>query len=207
MHNSQRHTSGSEPAEKLYFAYGSNLSFEQMAKRCPQSRFIGRGRLYQHQFQINERGYANIVYLGSRNPDAFVDGLCYLLAQNDETNLDRAEGVPTAYSKKILDIEFFPAPISLLGRLLTEIVQRPILPTPLQQLATQTSVGGEITQALVYLSSDYVQPGLPWDEYIQRMELGLQNALALGISSAYVENDVGPTLKTGRGVRKAKDPA
>ncbi|KAF3092116.1 hypothetical protein TWF102_008525 [Orbilia oligospora] len=140
--------------ETLYFAYGSNLSFEQMARRCPQSRYVGRARLHGYQFQINERGYANVV----ERPGLFVEGLCYRLHPEDEARLDRAEGVPTAKE-------------------------------------------GEEVLVMVYLSTRHVTPGPPWDEYIIRMEQGLQQALRLGVSSDYVEDEVRPALKTGKGDR------
>ena len=31
---------------KLYLAYGSNLSVEQMKERCPDARVFGTGKLY-----------------------------------------------------------------------------------------------------------------------------------------------------------------
>ncbi|KAF3939706.1 hypothetical protein ABW19_dt0206817 [Dactylella cylindrospora] len=198
-------TSTPEPAEKLYFAYGSNLSFEQMAKRCPQSRFIGRARLHQYKFQINERGYANVLNVKHHDPQAFVDGLCYLLTEQDEARLDRAEGVPTAYIKKMLDAEFFPGPVNLLGRTVTNIVRRSELPSSDLPLEPQGQQKGEMTQVMVYLSVEYIQSDRPWDEYIHRMKLGLQEALRLGISPAYVENDVLPLLKIGKGVRNSKN--
>jgi hypothetical protein len=48
-------------SDKLYFAYGSNLSPEQMARRCPDSIFLGKATLRGYRWQINERGVANIV--------------------------------------------------------------------------------------------------------------------------------------------------
>jgi Gamma-glutamyl cyclotransferase, AIG2-like len=248
--------------QTLYFAYGSNLSFDQMSKRCPQSRFVGRARLYQYHFQINERGFANVV--PTRNPESFVDGLCYRLTIDDEERLDRSEGVPTAYQKQMLDVEFFAATPSLLGRDVTDIVRNrgssvqslspyrgasyadqrkeesyqewsggqaqqntvlkstahrrsQSLPGRVEQLGTlnirvdvtvwdeqppPAQARGELTKVMVYLSSVYAKDGYPWDEYIERMELGLQEALKLGISETYVQKCVRPYLRTGRGERE-----
>ncbi|KAF3226249.1 hypothetical protein TWF106_000743 [Orbilia oligospora] len=147
--------------ETLYFAYGSNLSFEQMARRCPQSRYVGRARLHGYQFQINERGFANVV----ERLGLFVEGLCYRLHPEDEVRLDRAEGVPTAQNRQ------------------------------------RDHRKGEEALAMVYLSTRHVTPGLPWDEYIIRMEQGLEQALRLGVSSDYIENEVRPALRTGKGDR------
>ncbi|KAF3231222.1 hypothetical protein TWF192_003665 [Orbilia oligospora] len=180
--------------ETLYFAYGSNLSFEQMARRCPQSRYVGRARLHGYQFQINERGFANVV----ERLGLFVEGLCYRLHSEDEVRLDRAEGVPTAYVKEEKNVEFFPAQAALLGRTVTDLVQDS---TPISQNRQRDHRKGEEALAMVYLSTRHVTPGLPWDEYIIRMEQGLEQALRLGVSSDYIENEVRPALRTGKGDR------
>lgn len=45
----------------LYFAYGSNMHVGQMSFRCPASRPVGRARLLDWRFRINQRGVATIV--------------------------------------------------------------------------------------------------------------------------------------------------
>ncbi len=45
----------------FYFAYGSNLSFAQMAQRCPGATPVGKALLTGWRYLIYERGYANIV--------------------------------------------------------------------------------------------------------------------------------------------------
>jgi gamma-glutamylcyclotransferase len=242
-----RRSAARRRGQVLYFAYGSNLSFDQMARRCPKSRFVGRARLYQYEFQINERGFANVVKV--RDPEVFVDGLCYRLTKADEAALDRSEGVPTAYQKTELEVEFFPASPTLLGRDVTDIVDNrdssspalgPALGRPsasrdepltglpaivrrgIGSLLTRfeeyeikeerppsvepkstSETRGVPAKAMVYLSTRFVQPDRPWDEYIDRMELGLREALRLGISDAYVRKEVRPWLKVGKGVRKS----
>jgi hypothetical protein len=187
---------------------------------------------------------------------SFVDGLCYLLSSDDEARLDRSEGVPTAYQKIILDVEFFAAGVTLVGRKVSEIIDhhnsksRPRGPpwgessagqvrdksrclerwessqhsrrlhrsghrrcnsAPgrvdyyTKEQTTQRKVivgkGGESAKALVYLSQNYIQDDRPWDEYIDRMEWGLEEALKQGISNEYVETVIRPFLRRGRGVR------
>jgi gamma-glutamylcyclotransferase (GGCT)/AIG2-like uncharacterized protein YtfP len=44
-----------------YFVYGSNLSFAQMAQRCPSATPFGKARLIGWRYLIYGRGYANIV--------------------------------------------------------------------------------------------------------------------------------------------------
>lgn len=108
----------SDTTQSLYFAYGSNLSLDQMRVRCPHSRYIGRARLPDYRWQINQRGFANVV----PEPGSFVEGLCYILTFTDEARLDRNEGVPVAYEKIYKEVEVFPATAALYGRDVDEIV-------------------------------------------------------------------------------------
>lgn len=101
------------PGWNVYFAYGSNLHLAQMAHRCPESRYLGIGRLHGFRWQINERGYANVV----ADEEGSVDGICYLLGREDEDILDIKEGVDSgAYEKKLLQIEIVCCPVTLVGR-------------------------------------------------------------------------------------------
>lgn len=104
---------------KIYFAYGSNLHLRQMAERCPESRLLGIARLHGFRWHINQRGYANVVAEGGSS----VDGICYLLSNDDEQSLDRSEGVQVgAYEKKFLQIEIICQPAALVGRDVAQIV-------------------------------------------------------------------------------------
>lgn len=73
----------------LYFAYGANMDAAAMARRCPVSRLIGRGRLDRHRFIIMREGYASVV----RDPRARVWGVVWELAAADLPALDRYEGI------------------------------------------------------------------------------------------------------------------
>ncbi|TRX89646.1 hypothetical protein FHL15_009396 [Xylaria flabelliformis] len=122
----------SQDKERLYFAYGSNLSTTQMRNRCPSSTPIGLAQLTGWTWIINERGYANIVQneykssLQTRDTEDQVEtneghdsswdqpweivsgpgvyGLVYRLHPDDEETLDRCEGVGYAYEREVLDV-------------------------------------------------------------------------------------------------------
>jgi len=85
----------------LYFAYGSNMWLNQMARRCPGNTYIGIGVLKDWKWLINRSGYANVV----PSPDDIVYGLVYTLTPSDEATLDTYEGVPNAYVKQAHSIE------------------------------------------------------------------------------------------------------
>ena len=183
----------------LYFAFGSNLHLGQMAERCPESRYVGMARLRGWRFHINNRRYANVVF----SPDSCVEGLVYRLSATDEASLDISEGVPTAYEKWLLEIELFTTPIEHVARAVPELAKE-LETNNLRRSASRKTPGydnsgglqhhspttsrGQYTPALVYLSTKHVREGKPWDEYIDRMNLGIIDACKLGLSDRYIKH-------------------
>lgn len=191
-------------AETLYFAFGSNLWLSQMAERCPGSRYMGRAVLNNFRWQINQRGFANIMPCQGTQ----VEGLCYVLSANDEARLDRSEGVPTAYEKARVGVKLFPAEPMLMGRKTSEIVRRDLVRTASQRsnwrntecicfpcsYTMYCAPVGEDARALIYISTQYIQNSSPRQEYRERMLKGIRNARQLGVSSTYVSNVIRPAL-------------
>ena len=207
-------------------------------------------------------------------PNAFVEGLCYLLSAEDEARLDRSEGVPTAYQKKWTEVDFYPAAVKLLGRKVTEILRfdlmgrdawlpaghsrvpqvaggdmapqyraqdpveyiRPVkevteityfrrdgrtqsieqtgssqrrgqsVPAgnrnPIEGRVPSNLAGGNLgepARVLVYLSQNHIKEGLPWDEYVERMNWGIIDAVDLGVSQQYIDNAIAPFLARATG--------
>jgi len=66
-------------SRKEYFAYGSNLNFEQMAYRCPEATVVGTAKL---------DGYE----------------LIWSVTDHDESQLDCYEGYPTFYDKETMTV-------------------------------------------------------------------------------------------------------
>ncbi|KAK4660051.1 hypothetical protein QC762_0015010 [Podospora pseudocomata] len=148
---------------KLYFGYGSNLWLDQMSRRCPSSPYLGIGRLRQHKWFINSRGYANIAHVPTPSPPSEVWGLIYALTPQDEDMLDINEGVPYAYEKRELTIEFW-------------------------ERDGDKQRKGEEREALVYIDFERDKGGFkPREEYIVRMNRGIDDALREGVPSSYVE--------------------
>ncbi|KAF5020785.1 hypothetical protein F66182_7180 [Fusarium sp. NRRL 66182] len=159
--------------EVLYFAYGSNLSTEQMRERCPYSTPVGLAHLKGWKWIINGRGYANVVQLpiddDDNTPEAEerrqpsvkgkekaveadeggVYGLLYLVPPEDEERLDGYEGVPWAYQKFQVDVKW----------------------------ANADKEDDETLRALVYVDGLRVAEDVPRDEYVERMERGIEDAV------------------------------
>jgi phage replication-related protein YjqB (UPF0714/DUF867 family)/gamma-glutamylcyclotransferase (GGCT)/AIG2-like uncharacterized protein YtfP len=78
-----------------YFAYGSNLSTQQMTRRCPDATDPRRATLADHGWLINERGVATVEPFDGNE----VHGVVWQLSDRDLATLDSAEGVPVRYRR------------------------------------------------------------------------------------------------------------
>jgi gamma-glutamylcyclotransferase len=193
-HNTLVYSDANQPSAKLYFGYGSNLWIQQMHKRCPGSHFVGIGRLKGYKWIINDRGYANIVELPkglSECAQNEVWGLIFYLLPHDEAQLDKNEGVPYAYTKETLRVDLWP---SRLYDLVTKVD------------VEEKSVRKEV---LVYISRQRTKEDRPKDEYVYRMNKGIDDAIVFGLPEQYV-NEVmrkfipGKQAVDGRTLAKAE---
>jgi hypothetical protein len=85
---------------KMYFAYGSNLNLEQMAKRCPGAVPIGPAILKGYKLIFNY--YASIE---NTNDNRYVvQGGLWYINKIHESKLDRYEGVSDRlyYKKQVI---------------------------------------------------------------------------------------------------------
>lgn len=85
--------------KKYYIAYGSNLSVEQMAYRCPDAKIAGQAVLAGRELLF--RGCATIA----PNPKKNTPVLVWEISERDEENLDLYEGYPNYYRKEDLNLE------------------------------------------------------------------------------------------------------
>ena len=76
----------------LYFAYGSNMNWDQMQDRCPSAQFICKAKLPNHRLeftrQSKKRGVADAV----KNSGSDIWGVIYEINNNDISRLDKKEG-------------------------------------------------------------------------------------------------------------------
>lgn len=83
---------------KYYVAYGSNLSVEQMAYRCPDATIVGTGVL--EGWRLVFRTHATIEPCEGFS----VPVLVWAISGRDEARLDRYEGFPRYYVKEYLSV-------------------------------------------------------------------------------------------------------
>jgi hypothetical protein len=81
----------------LYFAYGSNMDVEAMARRCPRSKPLGVARLMRHRLAIMREGWLTVT----RDANGGVDGVLWTIALADVAALDRYEGLADGLYAKI----------------------------------------------------------------------------------------------------------
>jgi gamma-glutamylcyclotransferase len=97
----------------LYFAYGSNMDWNQMRDRCPSARFISVARAEGYRlaftrFSTNRRcGVADIVV----SPDDDVCGVVFEIPDDEIGELDKSEGYrvgrdreKNSYERRQLDV-------------------------------------------------------------------------------------------------------
>ena len=84
--------------KRYYIAYGSNLSEEQMAIRCPDAKPAGMAAL--KDWKLVFRTHATIEPCEGR----VVPVLIWEISEKDEKNLDLYEGWPAYYRKENLQI-------------------------------------------------------------------------------------------------------
>ena len=83
---------------KKYIAYGSNLSVEQMAFRCPEAKIIGMAAI--QNWKLVFRTHATIEPAVGR----VVPVLIWEITDRDEKNLDLYEGFPSYYFKQDMTV-------------------------------------------------------------------------------------------------------
>lgn len=89
--------------EKLYIAYGSNLSLEQMARRCPTAEIVGTATLRNWRLWFRG-GNRSAVATVEREQGYKVPVLVWRLQPTDEDALDIYEGWPHLYRKETLHL-------------------------------------------------------------------------------------------------------
>jgi hypothetical protein len=90
----------------LYFAFGSNMDDEQMARRCPGTTSGGMATLLEHRlvFRGPSKNRGGGVASVDPAPGSEVRGLLWNLSESDILTLDRREGAPHWYKRVIVSV-------------------------------------------------------------------------------------------------------
>lgn len=98
----------------LYFAYGSNMQFDQMRERCPSARFVCTARLKDHRLAFTRLsknrhcGVADVL----QSTESEVWGAVFQIDETEIGALDKSEGyrpgrlrTDNAYERSELHVE------------------------------------------------------------------------------------------------------
>ncbi|MEG6566142.1 gamma-glutamylcyclotransferase family protein [Thermoanaerobacterium saccharolyticum] len=86
---------------KLYLAYGSNMNFKEMMKRCQNAQLIGPAII--ENWKLVFRGKDGFAYATIEpSDDSFVPALLWEIGKKDEDALDKYEDYPYLYRKEIV---------------------------------------------------------------------------------------------------------
>lgn len=111
--------------------------------------------------------------MDSKSSEDEVYGLVYNITSSDEDKLDRNEGVPSSYTKEIVNIDYWE---SKDGK------------------GVDVSFQGVKKDVLVYINRKRVTDDKPQEEYVHRMNMGIKDAVDAGIPSAYVKKVMRPFI-------------
>ena len=110
----------------LYFAYGSNINLHQMDCRCPDATVVGPVSLENYELLFRASGVATIA----PREGGKVHGLLWSLTPECERSLDRYEGYPRFYDKKMVTVrDGLGRSLSVMAYIMDERFQVPELPT------------------------------------------------------------------------------
>jgi len=112
--------------EKMYFAYGSNINLDQMADRCPDAQVVGPVVLEGYELLFRRGGFATIGSCeGSK-----VHGLLWSITPDHERSLDRYEGYPRFYDKRMVAVRDAEGrSLSVMVYIMDERFREPLLPS------------------------------------------------------------------------------
>lgn len=113
-------------ANKLYFAYGSNLDLNQMAYRCPDAKVVEPVTL--DNYELLFRGCATIA----PKEGSVVHGLIWEITPQCERTLNLYEGFPAFYDKEQITVRTKSGKqITVMAYVMTEkYKEEPALPSP-----------------------------------------------------------------------------
>ena len=110
----------------LYFAYGSNIHLGQMAYRCPDAQVVGPVELEGYELLFRRGGFATIAPKEGET----VTGLLWSITPKCERSLDRYEGYPRFYDKRMVTVRDSEGrSLSVMAYIMDERFREPMLPT------------------------------------------------------------------------------
>ena len=110
----------------LYFASGSPINLGQMEYRCPDASVVGPVVLEGWELLFRRGGFATIAPKEGET----VQGLLWSITPECERSLDRYEGYPRFYDKKMVTVRDSEGrSLSVMAYIMDDRFREPMLPT------------------------------------------------------------------------------
>ena len=114
-------------ADRLYFAYGSNINLYQMDYRCPDATVVGPVALENYELLFRRGGFATIA----PKEGGKVHGLLWSITPECERSLDMYEGYPRFYDKRTVTVrDGLGQELPVMAYIMDERFREPMLPMP-----------------------------------------------------------------------------
>ncbi len=87
----------------LYFSYGSNMSIKRLRERAPSAQLKAIATLYEHDLRFHKKsqdGSGKCDAYATNNPDDFIVGVVFDIAEAEKLELDRMEVLGYGYGQK-----------------------------------------------------------------------------------------------------------
>lgn len=104
---------------KLYLAYGSNLNKAQMRMRCPDAIAIGTTEIKDYRLLFRGHPLAAVATI-EKEKGSSVPVALWSISEADERALDRYEGFPRLYIKKMLTVPFGGRNVKAMAYVMTD---------------------------------------------------------------------------------------
>ena len=92
---------------QYYLAYGSNLSVEHMARRCPDAIYVGTAEIKDYRLLFKQGGSGTYLTVETEEGSK-VPVLVWRISAKDEQALDYYEAYPSLYYKTTMQVEIKP---------------------------------------------------------------------------------------------------
>ncbi len=97
------------PKTFVSFAYGSNMLSSRIQERCPSARALGVAELHGHELKWHKRskdGSGKCDVVPAKDEKRIVYGVLFEIAENEKSELDKAEGLGNGYEQKQVQVVF-----------------------------------------------------------------------------------------------------
>lgn len=103
----------------IYLAYGSNMNLQQMKKRCPQGKLLGRTEILDYVLLFRGKKQRAVATI-EKKIGGVVPALLWEIGEREEVALNHYEGYPFLYGKERISVLFQGKPVESMVYIMLE---------------------------------------------------------------------------------------